>query len=141
MSTWIALAIYYHIIKNKNSIEVINYKNNKKTIIDLDQICPERSLTLEKTLFELPGDELLKLNKYVKICTYTNSINSSFNSRKREINAGPSSFVFLHELGHAKDLYKEIALETCVEKRTSLGGTGLKSISKQIADIESFLGK
>ena len=40
-----------------------------------------------------------------------------------------------------KDLYKEIALETCVEKRTSLGGTGLKSINKQIADIESFLGK
>lgn len=129
----------YKVIKNKNSIEVINYKNNKKTIIDLDQICPERSLTLEKTLFELPGDELLKLNKYVKICTYTNSINSSFNSRKREINAGPSSFVFLHELGHAKDLYKEIWYNKTNEKGQISGDKKLQKIF--IEELNNFKGK
>ena len=37
------------------------------------------------------------------------------------------------------DLYKEIALETCVEKRTSVGGTGLKSIESQIASVKDFL--
>ncbi len=38
-----------------------------------------------------------------------------------------------------KDLYDEIALTTCVEKRTSYGGTGLASVEKQIADIEKQL--
>ncbi len=37
------------------------------------------------------------------------------------------------------DLYTDIALSTCVEKRTSYGGTGLASVNKQIADIEKQL--
>ena len=32
-----------------------------------------------------------------------------------------------------KDLYEEISLQTCVNKRTSEGGTGLASVEKQIA--------
>lgn len=39
------------------------------------------------------------------------------------------------------DLYNEISLKTCVEKRTSQGGTGLNSIEKQIDNLEEFLGK
>ena len=37
------------------------------------------------------------------------------------------------------DLYDEIKLETCVEKRISQGGTGEKSINEQIEFIGSFL--
>ena len=37
------------------------------------------------------------------------------------------------------DLYEEIALTTCVEKRISAGGTGLKSVEAQIAYIKEFL--
>ena len=37
------------------------------------------------------------------------------------------------------DLYSEIKLETCVEKRISQGGTGEKSINEQIEFIENFL--
>lgn len=37
------------------------------------------------------------------------------------------------------DLYKEISLETCVEKRISAGGTGLKSIEKQIEFLEDAI--
>ena len=37
------------------------------------------------------------------------------------------------------DLYEEISLKTCVEKRISAGGTGLKSVEKQIAYVEEFL--
>ena len=37
------------------------------------------------------------------------------------------------------DLYPEISLETCVEKRISEGGTGAQSVQKQIEFIESFL--
>ena len=37
------------------------------------------------------------------------------------------------------DLYPEISLEACVEKRISEGGTGAQSVQKQIEFIESFL--
>ena len=36
------------------------------------------------------------------------------------------------------DLYNEISLETCVEKRISAGGTGRASIEKQIEYVKSF---
>ncbi len=38
-----------------------------------------------------------------------------------------------------EDVYKEIALETCVEKRISVGGTGLESIEAQIKFVEEQL--
>ena len=37
------------------------------------------------------------------------------------------------------DLYNEISLETCVSKRISAGGTGEKSVLKQIQYITEFL--
>ncbi|MBE7047226.1 MAG: argininosuccinate lyase [Ruminococcaceae bacterium] len=39
----------------------------------------------------------------------------------------------------AEDLYHEITLETCVEKRISQGGTGKKSIEKQIEYVTEFI--
>ena len=38
-----------------------------------------------------------------------------------------------------QDLYKEISLETCVEKRISEGGTGYQPVAKQIALLKEFL--
>ncbi len=38
-----------------------------------------------------------------------------------------------------EDLYGEIALETCVAKRISRGGTGYESVSLQIKTVEDFL--
>jgi len=38
------------------------------------------------------------------------------------------------------DLYNEISLETCVNKRTSAGGTGKASVEKQIKYIKDFIG-
>ena len=40
-----------------------------------------------------------------------------------------------------EDLYREISLETCVEKRISAGGTSAESIDRQIALITEFLKK
>ena len=37
------------------------------------------------------------------------------------------------------DLYHEIALETCVEKRISEGGTSVQSVDRQIAYVDAFL--
>jgi argininosuccinate lyase len=39
------------------------------------------------------------------------------------------------------DLYDEIALLNCVEKRTSAGGTGLESVKTQIAYLRDFCAK
>ena len=39
------------------------------------------------------------------------------------------------------DLYGEISLRTCVEKRISKGGTGLQSVETQLKYIEEFLAK
>ena len=39
------------------------------------------------------------------------------------------------------DLYEEISLETCVNKRISAGGTGEKSIDRQIDYITEFLNE
>ena len=38
-----------------------------------------------------------------------------------------------------EDLYREIDLKTCVEKRVSAGGTGPESVKRQVAFIEGFL--
>ncbi len=38
-----------------------------------------------------------------------------------------------------EDVYSEISLETCVEKRISAGGTGPQSVAAQIAFIEDFI--
>ncbi|MDD6275833.1 MAG: argininosuccinate lyase [Clostridia bacterium] len=40
-----------------------------------------------------------------------------------------------------EDLYNEISLETCVEKRISAGGTGKASVEKQIEYISEFIDK
>ena len=37
------------------------------------------------------------------------------------------------------DLYQEISLETCVNKRTSAGGTGPESVETQIKFIKEFI--
>ena len=39
------------------------------------------------------------------------------------------------------DLYSEISLETCVQKRISAGGTCVESVNKQIEIIRDFLKK
>ncbi len=39
------------------------------------------------------------------------------------------------------DLYEEISLETCIEKRISAGSTGYESVEKQIKYVENFLKK
>ena len=36
-----------------------------------------------------------------------------------------------------EDLYKEISLETCVEKRNSVGGASPKSVREQIAWVKT----
>ena len=40
-----------------------------------------------------------------------------------------------------EDLYEEISLETCVNKRISAGSTGPQSVKKQIEYITEFLNK
>ncbi len=40
-----------------------------------------------------------------------------------------------------EDLYNEISLETCVNKRISLGGTGPESVNKQIEFLTEFLNE
>ena len=38
-----------------------------------------------------------------------------------------------------EDVYGEISLAACVQKRTSAGGTGIKSVEKQIKFVEEFI--
>ncbi len=40
-----------------------------------------------------------------------------------------------------EDLYGEISLEACVEKRTSAGGTGLASVEAQLEQVRQFLAE
>ena len=44
-----------------------------------------------------------------------------------------------HSESFEPDLYEEISLSTCVEKRVSEGGTGYESVKRQIDIINSFL--
>ena len=45
------------------------------------------------------------------------------------------------DLSFGQDLYNEISLETCVNKRISQGGTGPQSVNKQIAFLTEFLNE
>ena len=38
-----------------------------------------------------------------------------------------------------EDLFNEISLKTCVEKRISAGGTGLKSVEMQIDYLKNYI--
>ena len=38
-----------------------------------------------------------------------------------------------------EDLYGEISLSACVQKRTSAGGTGARSVEQQIKFVEEFI--
>lgn len=97
----------FKVVYNKDSIDVTNLATGEKETINFAKLCPEKRVkSLEKMLKSLPGDELMKLNKFVKNIEFTNSIESSFDDNEQKIIAGTNRFVFLHEFGHAKDFSK-----------------------------------
>ena len=92
-------------------IEIINQKTKQVDTIDLKTLLSELSET-EKTdminmLKRVPADELLVLNKNGIKHILKGSIRSSATVfESGSISTIPNEFVFLHELGHKKDMAK-----------------------------------
>lgn len=96
-----------------DKIEILNQQTKQIDTIDLKTLLSELSET-EKTdminmLKRVPADELLALNKNGIKQLLKGSISSSSTLfESGSISTIPNEFVFLHELGHQKDMAKNI---------------------------------
>ena len=122
----------YKVFNAEDYIEITDMTSGEKTKIDFNKLFKEKRVkSMEKMLQSLPADELLKLNKHIKSINWTHSSDSCFKSTAREIISGSNKFIFEHELGHAKDLTKDIDYTTGIENGDISGNAKLQEIFKE----------
>ena len=97
----------YEITTNENSIHVkdINH-SGKETSIEFDKKIKGDKEEIIKLLKKVPGEELFETVDTINKIDGQNEkqlLNSAYNKLTKEVYMADNLFVFLHELGHAKD--------------------------------------
>ncbi len=97
----------YEIEKNDKELKIKNLHHNTETSIKFDKMIKgKHQKEVVEMLKKLSGDELFdvidSLNK-IKSNSHEKSLYSYFEPNKKSISTADNLFVFLHELGHAKD--------------------------------------
>lgn len=99
----------YEINVNENEISVqsLQDKNKKAKFTAKDNFIGDKKQLLS-TLKQFPGEELIKLGETVDFLESINDpLDSFYNGSCRSISTGADEFLFLHELGHARD-YRDV---------------------------------
>lgn len=99
----------YEINVNENEISAqsLTDKNKKAKFTAKDNFIGDKKQLLS-TLKQFPGEELVKLGETIDFLeTINDSLDSFYNGGCRSITTGPDEFLFLHELGHARD-YRDV---------------------------------
>ena len=99
----------YEINVNENEISVqsLQDKNKKAKFTAKDNFIGDKKQLLS-TLKQFPGEELIKLGETVDFLESINDpLDSYYNGSCRSISSGSDEFLFLHELGHARD-YRDV---------------------------------
>lgn len=102
--------------KNNNSYEIkysddnkkLNVRNrntNEKNEIDLYQYVFGNSSKLIPVLKKISGDELIKMgNNVTRLFQIDDDTASYYHPGRKDINTCDNEYIFLHELGHSKDM-------------------------------------
>lgn len=94
----------YDITTDDENLTVKDLHHNTETSINFKKKCKGNKEELINLLKKVPGEELFETVDSIKKMTgKKNSLESYFNPVTKNINIGDDLFVFLHELGHAKD--------------------------------------
>ena len=94
----------YDITTDENKLTVKDLHHNTETSIDFKKRCKGDKKELINLLKKVPGEELFEtVDSLKKMTGKKDVLESYFNPITKNINIGDDLFVFLHELGHAKD--------------------------------------
>ena len=94
----------YDITTDDENLTVKDLHHNTETSINFKKKCKGNKEELINLLKKVPGEELFETVDSIKKMTgKKNVLESYFNPVTKNINIGDDLFVFLHELGHAKD--------------------------------------
>ena len=94
----------YDITTDDKQLTVKDLHHNKETSINFKKTCKGNKEELINLLKKVPGEELFETVDSIKKLTGKKDVlDSYFNPVTKNVNMGNDLFVFLHELGHAKD--------------------------------------
>ena len=129
-----------------NYIQVDEFQDSSNTEMELVDRLSEKHKNLmivgdpDQNIYEWRGSDVKLLVDFDKshIPTKTVILNQNYRSTQPILDA--SNALIAHNKNRIeKDLYTDIDLATCVEKRTSEGGTSFASVKKQIAYVREAL--
>lgn len=96
-----------NVTENEISAQSLQDKNKKAKFTAKDNFIGDKK-QLISTLKQFPGEELIKLGETVDFLESINDpLDSYYNGSCRSISTGADEFLFLHELGHARD-YRDV---------------------------------
>ena len=96
-----------NVTENEISAQSLQDKNKKAKFTAKDNFIGDKK-QLISTLKQFPGEELIKLGETVDFLESINDpLDSFYNGSCRSISTGSDEFLFLHELGHARD-YRDV---------------------------------
>ena len=96
-----------NVTENEISAQSLQDKNKKAKFTAKDNFIGDKK-QLISTLKQFPGEELIKLGETVDFLESINDpLDSYYNGACRSISTGADEFLFLHELGHARD-YRDV---------------------------------
>lgn len=96
-----------NVTENEISAQSLQDKNKKAKFTAKDNFIGDKK-QLISTLKQFPGEELIKLGETVDFLESINDpLDSFYNGACRSISSGSDEFLFLHELGHARD-YRDV---------------------------------
>lgn len=96
-----------NVTENEISAQSLQDKNKKVKFTAKDNFIGDKK-QLISTLKQFPGEELIKLGETVDFLESINDpLDSYYNGSCRSISTGADEFLFLHELGHARD-YRDV---------------------------------
>ncbi len=132
----------YEITADEKTLNVKDLSNNKEASIDFEQKIKGDKTKLIEMFKKVPGEELFNaVDAVKKIYAKDDSkvMDSYYESSDKSMRVSSSLFVFLHELGHAKD-YKNITKKDSSEPLEKLIYTNNPKIKETyMQEKENFI--
>ena len=123
----------YDITLDDKKISVKNMHTNEESSLEFKKRAKGNKDELTKLLKKVPGDELIEVIdsvKNLKINDKSKTLDSYYDVLSKSINTGDDLMVFLHELGHAKDMAFVKKRDVILSEKDSSIYTSNKDIQK-----------
>ena len=114
-------------------LSVKNLKTEEANEIDLHMYIFGNSKKLVPVLKKISGDELIKMgNNVTRLFQIDDDTSSYYHPGRKDINTSDNEYIFLHELGHSKDMKN---YDTTTFKTKDATENTLISADKNIVDV------